>query len=152
MHNFALIGAAGYIAPRHIKAIADTGNNRIVVLDKAYNFVRQINTIVIDGKPEAMEKPNGVYVTNGNMYIVQSEKQRVLRCSLDGEVLSQFLRPVSDIFNDEMTYTPIKVLVNNSGTVSSLISRDDFFARQSEDFINETSFTVRLLILQKVSS
>ncbi len=101
--------------------IADTGNNRIVVLDKAYNFVRQINTVVIDGKPEAMEKPNGVYVTNGNMYIVQSEKQRVLRCSLDGEVLSQFLRPVSDIFNDEMTYTPIKVLVNNSGTVYVLV-------------------------------
>ena len=27
MKNFALIGAAGYIAPRHLKAIKDTGNN-----------------------------------------------------------------------------------------------------------------------------
>ncbi len=27
MKNFALIGAAGYIAPRHMKAIKDTGNN-----------------------------------------------------------------------------------------------------------------------------
>ena len=26
MKNFALIGAAGYIAPRHMKAVADTGN------------------------------------------------------------------------------------------------------------------------------
>ena len=34
MHNFALIGAAGYIAPRHIKAIADTGNNLMVAYDK----------------------------------------------------------------------------------------------------------------------
>ena len=32
--NFALIGAAGYIAPRHIKAIADTGNNLLVAYDK----------------------------------------------------------------------------------------------------------------------
>ena len=32
--NFALIGAAGYIAPRHIKAIADTGNNLMVAYDK----------------------------------------------------------------------------------------------------------------------
>lgn len=31
---FALIGAAGYIAPRHIKAIADTGNELVVALDK----------------------------------------------------------------------------------------------------------------------
>lgn len=34
MKNFALIGAAGYIAPRHIKAIADTGNNLMAAYDK----------------------------------------------------------------------------------------------------------------------
>ena len=34
MENFALIGAAGYIAPRHIKAIADTGNNLLVAYDR----------------------------------------------------------------------------------------------------------------------
>ncbi|OEK06786.1 Gfo/Idh/MocA family oxidoreductase [Roseivirga misakiensis] len=34
MKNFALIGAAGYIAPRHLKAIKDTGNNLIAALDK----------------------------------------------------------------------------------------------------------------------
>lgn len=31
--NFALIGAAGYIAPRHMKAIKDTGNNLVATLD-----------------------------------------------------------------------------------------------------------------------
>ena len=34
MKNFALIGAAGYIAPRHMKAIKDTGNNLVAALDK----------------------------------------------------------------------------------------------------------------------
>lgn len=33
MKNFALIGAAGYIAPRHMKAIKETGNNLIAALD-----------------------------------------------------------------------------------------------------------------------
>lgn len=33
MKNFALIGAAGYIAPRHLKAIKDTGNKLIAALD-----------------------------------------------------------------------------------------------------------------------
>jgi UDP-N-acetyl-2-amino-2-deoxyglucuronate dehydrogenase len=32
--NFALIGAAGYIAPRHMRAIKETGNNLIAALDK----------------------------------------------------------------------------------------------------------------------
>jgi UDP-N-acetyl-2-amino-2-deoxyglucuronate dehydrogenase len=31
--NFALIGAAGYIAPRHLKAIHDTGNRLIAAID-----------------------------------------------------------------------------------------------------------------------
>lgn len=32
-YNFGLIGAAGYIAPRHMKAIKDTGNNLVAALD-----------------------------------------------------------------------------------------------------------------------
>ena len=34
MKNFALICAGGYIAPRHMKAVKDTGNNLIAALDK----------------------------------------------------------------------------------------------------------------------
>ncbi len=34
MKNFTLIGAAGYIAPRHLKAIKDTNNNLIAAMDK----------------------------------------------------------------------------------------------------------------------
>jgi UDP-N-acetyl-2-amino-2-deoxyglucuronate dehydrogenase len=34
MKNFALIGVAGYIAERHLKAIKETGNNLIAALDK----------------------------------------------------------------------------------------------------------------------
>ncbi len=33
--NFAIIGVGGYIAPRHLKAIKDTGNNVLVALDKS---------------------------------------------------------------------------------------------------------------------
>jgi UDP-N-acetyl-2-amino-2-deoxyglucuronate dehydrogenase len=32
--NFGLIGVAGYIAVRHLKAIKDTGNNLLASLDK----------------------------------------------------------------------------------------------------------------------
>jgi UDP-N-acetyl-2-amino-2-deoxyglucuronate dehydrogenase len=34
MKNFALIGAAGFIAPRHLKAIKDTGNNLVAAMDR----------------------------------------------------------------------------------------------------------------------
>ncbi len=34
MKRFALIGAAGYIAPRHLKAIKDTGNELVAAMDR----------------------------------------------------------------------------------------------------------------------
>ena len=34
MKDFALIGAAGFIAPRHLKAIKETGNRLVAALDK----------------------------------------------------------------------------------------------------------------------
>ena len=37
MKNFALIGAAGFIAPRHLKAIKETGNTLLAALDKHDN-------------------------------------------------------------------------------------------------------------------
>jgi UDP-N-acetyl-2-amino-2-deoxyglucuronate dehydrogenase len=35
MKNFALIGASGYIAPRHMKAIRETGNRIVAAVDKS---------------------------------------------------------------------------------------------------------------------
>jgi UDP-N-acetyl-2-amino-2-deoxyglucuronate dehydrogenase len=37
MKRFALIGAAGYIAPRHLRAIADTGNVLVAAVDRSDN-------------------------------------------------------------------------------------------------------------------
>src|SRR5690606_15368608 len=34
MKNFALIGVAGFVAPRHLTAIKDTQNNLVAALDK----------------------------------------------------------------------------------------------------------------------
>ena len=33
--NFALIGAAGFVAERHLKAILETGNQLLCALDKS---------------------------------------------------------------------------------------------------------------------
>ena len=34
MYRFGLVGAGGYIAPRHMKAIKETGNNLTAALDR----------------------------------------------------------------------------------------------------------------------
>ncbi len=57
--NFALIGAAGYIAPRHMKAIKETGNKLITALDK-YDGVGIIDSFFPDAdfftEPERFDR------------------------------------------------------------------------------------------------
>ncbi len=49
MKNFALIGAAGYIAPRHMRAIRDTGNKLVAAYDP-YDGVGVIDSYSPDTK------------------------------------------------------------------------------------------------------
>lgn len=57
--NFAMIGAAGYIAPRHMKAIKETGNTLITALDK-YDGVGIIDSFFPDAdfftEPERFDR------------------------------------------------------------------------------------------------
>ena len=59
MKNFGLIGASGYIAPRHLKAIKDTNNQLLVALDK-FDSVGIIDSYFPDAsffvEPESMDR------------------------------------------------------------------------------------------------
>ena len=35
MKNFAVFGVGGYVAPRHLRAIKDTGNQMVAAYDKS---------------------------------------------------------------------------------------------------------------------
>ena len=52
MKNFALIGAAGYIAPRHMRAIKDTGHHMAVHVNPA--FVRANEVHRLCGSPSKL--------------------------------------------------------------------------------------------------
>lgn len=65
MKNFALIGAAGYIAPRHFQAIQDTGNNLLAAVDP-HDSVGQIDRFF----------PNARFFTEIERFDRYLEKQR----------------------------------------------------------------------------
>ena len=67
--------------------IADTGNNRIVVLDKYYKVVHVIDTYYDDaGRPVMFNGPEGVFVTDPNktadktshIYVCDTQNQRIV--------------------------------------------------------------------------
>ena len=56
MKNFAIAGVAGYVAPRHLKAIRDTGNHLVAAVDPHDSLdgerAREALLVAIDRLPE----------------------------------------------------------------------------------------------------
>jgi tetratricopeptide (TPR) repeat protein len=101
--------------------IADTGNNRIVHLDKGGKLVRFLTV------PESpLKEPSGVFITdNGDIYIADTGNKRVIRLNKEGNMIQEFLRPESKYINQKFVYEPINMIVDRRGFVY-VVSRGTF--------------------------
>ncbi len=101
--------------------VADTGNNRIVVVNTDWTeTVKVLDTFTMpDGSTTTLMSPKGVYVSPQNelIYIADSENSRVLACDLDGNVKICLEKPASEVYDQQSTFLPQKVLVDKAENV-----------------------------------
>ena len=61
--------------------IADSGNNRIVVLDRYYRVKFCISEFInSQGNPDALLGPQGVFITDEAIWVCDTDKNRILNC------------------------------------------------------------------------
>ncbi len=99
--------------------IADTGNNRIVVLAGDLKTVKQIITgFEAEGKAETFNKPYGVAVSqNHQLYIADSENRRIVVLNLDGSFVKYVKDPKSEVLDEGFVFKPLKVSVDYADRV-----------------------------------
>lgn len=96
--------------------IADTDNNRIVVLDENYNFCFYISTFVNDqGVPDSLSGPEGIYVTESEIYVADTQKSRIVVFDKLGNFNDIVPEPSSDVMPDGSIYKPVALAVDKSG-------------------------------------
>ena len=96
--------------------IADTGNNRIVVLDSGFRRVREWNgTDSPDGRLD-FAAPEGVFVAeDGRVLIADTGNGRLVVTDRGGRFLDVYGAPVTDILPEDFQYRPIKVAADKAG-------------------------------------
>lgn len=118
-------GATAFKNPQDIFAapdghifIADSGNNRIVELDAELRFVREFNSVLLDGAESGLSNPCGVFVReNGDIYIADSGNARTLWLDKELSVMRVFANFKSALISSNFNYQPEKVIVDNSDIV-----------------------------------
>ncbi len=94
--------------------IADTGNARVVVLDRDMRFVREYTA----AGAVQLDKPVGVFVrANGDVFIADEGLATVVVCDRAGNLLASYGRPDSDLYDASMLYQPQKVVVDSVGRI-----------------------------------
>ncbi|MBO7632845.1 MAG: NHL repeat-containing protein [Lachnospiraceae bacterium] len=96
--------------------IADTDNSRIVKTNAAGDLIFEIYTAENEGDP--LLKPQGIFVTEeDHIYVADSGNGRLVEYDENGEYLRQIGRPVTDLIDPSVTYTPQKVVVDRDGRI-----------------------------------
>lgn len=108
-----------YISYENLMYIVDKGNNRIVITDLEFNFIREMKDFTYNGEPTTLKKPTGIFVDQytGWIYIADNENERVIKCDSNGNVDMVFGKPQTELYSSDLTYNPNKVIVDKAGNV-----------------------------------
>ncbi len=110
------------IAPDGSLYVADTGNNRIVVLDPSLKTVLNvIDGFEESGTRQSFSAPYGVAVSQkGAVYIADSQNRRIVVLNPDGSFVKYVQNPQSDVLDEGFVFTPLRVSVDYADRVYAI--------------------------------
>jgi sugar lactone lactonase YvrE/tetratricopeptide (TPR) repeat protein len=96
--------------------IADTGNNRIVELDDAGQFVREV------GKPDdGLSAPEGAFIDpSDRVWVADTGNKRIVAFDGDGQFLAEYHAPDSS-FLEGIVFDPKKIVLDRRGYIYTVI-------------------------------
>lgn len=111
--------------------IADSGNSRIVILDKQFRKVDVINELSLNGKTVVLKHPTGIYVTKaGTLYV--ADEGRVLRVNQQKEIELVIEQPNHPLIAKDFQFKPIKVAADEAERIY-VLSEGQFFGLMQFD-------------------
>ncbi|MFD0712738.1 YIP1 family protein [Paenibacillus sp. GCM10027626] len=105
-----------FVGPDKRVYIADTGNNRIVVLDENWRLVRVIDTFKHEGRDDAFNKPQGVFVDKKrHVYVADTQNGRIVELDGQGKLVRIVGRPESEAIRPDFKFLPTKLALDSAG-------------------------------------
>lgn len=106
--------------------IADSGNNRIIVLSRYFEVDHIITSFINDkGNPDALKNPQGVFVVNpkeegdhGEIWICDTDQNRLVVFDRETFEFKKIVdQPQSQLFDDDAVYKPVAMAIDQYGRI-----------------------------------
>lgn len=95
--------------------IADSGNNRIVIMDSSWSLVGVIDSFNNKGKKDTFKNPQGLYITDdGHIYVADTDNGRIVELGPSGEFIREIGAPKADIIPKDFIYKPMKLVLDKA--------------------------------------
>jgi DNA-binding beta-propeller fold protein YncE len=98
--------------------IADTGNNRIVVLNEDGTYLREYGGANGGAGYRGFQAPEGVFVTGDNeIYVADTKNAEIVQMDDTGNLIRTIEKPVGAVVSDTMVFTPSRLVVDEAGRI-----------------------------------
>ncbi|SEO18237.1 NHL repeat-containing protein [Amphibacillus marinus] len=101
--------------------ILDSGNDRIVILNEHFEFIREIDQFANAGVTDTFSQPQGIFVTeNNHIFVADTNNQRIVELTADAEFIREITRPDADVIRAGFEFYPTKVAVDKAGRIYAI--------------------------------
>ena len=90
--------------------LLDSGNGRVIILDKALRAVTTLDRFDFDGEELSLGGPGSICLKDENtLVIADTGNERVVVCDRAGKVKEVLTKPSSEVFPQDTSFIPLKV-------------------------------------------
>ena len=132
--------------------IADTGNNRVVKLDRECNYVASFDC------GGSFNSPSGVFVSdNGDIYVADTLNERIVHMSAAGEFIEQFGKPDSELIDENSTFQISRIGITRQGYLYTMQGQYFMMIDANNEFKgyvgdNHLGFSLKRLLIRTFAS
>ncbi len=96
--------------------VTDSGNNRIIALDKELRLVRVYDGVEKDGALSPFNQPKAALSgTDGSIYVCDTYNARVVRMDRQGSLMAEYATPETELIGAGTNYRPVKLALDDAG-------------------------------------
>lgn len=101
--------------------VADTGNNRVLVLDGELHA-----QAIYTGGETKFSAPHGVYAdADGDVFVADTNNHQIVHLAPDGTFVEAFGQPDSELYDTAYAFRPLKICIDPIGQFY-VINREDY--------------------------